>query len=119
MDNKVNTCEERFAQRAQKPTDAKPRAVSSWLEYCRGAKEEDEVKEEDESQTCLSDTERLERKQQYLRRQFVKEQWKCMNHCPSCGKCRILKGKDPEELYADFIDGKRTYMDITLEIRKR
>ena len=42
-----------------------------------------------------------------------------MNHCPSCGKCRILKGKDPEELYADFIDGKRTYMDITLEIRKR
>ena len=119
MDNKVNTCEERFAKRAQKPTEAKPRAISSLLEYCRGAKEEDEVKEEDESQTCLSDTERLERKQQYLRRQFVKEQWKCMNHCPSCGKCRILKGKDPEELYADFIDGKRTYMDITLEIRKR
>ena len=86
---------------------------------CRIATEEDEIKEEYESQTCLSDTESLERKQQYLRRQFVKEQWKCMNHCPSCGKCRILKGKDPEELYADFIDGKRTYMDITLEIRKR
>ena len=29
MDNKVNTCEERFAKRAQKPTDAKPRAISS------------------------------------------------------------------------------------------
>ena len=128
MDNKVNTCEERFAKRAQKPTDAKPRAISSsgaasaevnLFGLCRIATEEDEVKEEYESQTCLSDTERLERKQQYLRRQFVKEQWKCMNHCPSCGKCRILKGKDPEELYADFIDGKRTYMDITLEIRKR
>ena len=91
----------------------------SLLRLSRVATEEDEVKEEDESQTCLSDTKRLERKQQYLRRQFVKEQWKCMNHCPSCGKCRILKGKDPEELYADFIDGKRTYMDITLKIRKR
>ena len=29
MDNKVNTCEERFAKRAQKPIDAKPRAISS------------------------------------------------------------------------------------------
>ncbi len=51
------------------------------------------------------------------RRQYVEEQWKCLNHCPSCGKCRILRGKDPEDLYADFIDGKRSYMDITLEIR--
>ena len=49
---------------------------------------------------------------------YVDEQWKCLNHCPSCGKCHILKGRDPETLYADFIDGKRSYMDITLEIRK-
>ena len=49
---------------------------------------------------------------------YVKEQWKCLNHCPSCGKCHILRGRDPEILYADFIEGKRSYMDITKEIRQ-
>ncbi len=49
---------------------------------------------------------------------FVREQWKCLHNCELCGKCHILKGRDEEELYADYIDGKRPYMDITLEIRK-
>ena len=34
-----------------------------------------------------------------------------------CGKCHVLKGRSEEMLYADYIDGKRSYMDITLEIR--
>ena len=34
--------------REQKPSDAKPRAMSNLFEYCRGAKEEDEAKEEDD-----------------------------------------------------------------------
>ena len=50
---------------------------------------------------------------------YVLEAWKCLHDCESCGKCRILKGKDAEVLYADYIEGKRSYMDITLEIRNR
>lgn len=53
------------------------------------------------------------------RRSFVLDAWKCLSDCEACGKCRILKGRDAEQLYADYIDGKRTYMDITLEIRNR
>ena len=34
-----------------------------------------------------------------------------------CGKCHVLKGQGEEILYTDYIDGKRSYMDITLEIR--
>jgi len=49
---------------------------------------------------------------------FVQEQWECLNHCSSCGKCKILRGRDAEELYADYIDGVRSYMDISLGIRK-
>ena len=45
---------------------------------------------------------------------YVQEAWKCLHDCESCGKCRILKGKDAEVLYADYIEGKRSYMDITL-----
>ena len=51
------------------------------------------------------------------RQEFVREAWKCLHDCEMCGKCRILKGRDAEIVYADYIEGKRTYMDITLEIR--
>ena len=51
------------------------------------------------------------------RRAYVIEAWMCMHDCEACGKCRILKGKDAETLYADYIEGTKTYMDITLEIR--
>ena len=49
---------------------------------------------------------------------YVLEAWKCLNDCEACGKCRILRGRDPETLYADYIDGKRSYIEITLEIRR-
>ena len=48
---------------------------------------------------------------------YVLNEWKCLHNCELCGKCHILKGRCEELLYADYIDGKRSYMDITLEIR--
>ena len=53
------------------------------------------------------------------RQAYVVNAWRCLHDCESCGKCRILRGRDAETLYADYIEGKRTYMDITLEIRNR
>ena len=53
------------------------------------------------------------------RRAFVIDAWKCLHDCESCGKCRILKGLDPEMLYSDYINGIRPYIDITLEIRNK
>ncbi len=61
---------------------------------------------------------RIEQSTREERLTFVQDQWKCMHNCELCGKCHILKGRNEEKLYADYIDGKRTYMDITLEIRK-
>ena len=52
------------------------------------------------------------------RRAYVLEAWKCLHDCEMCGKCRILRGRDPETLYNDYIEGKRNYIDVTLEIRK-
>lgn len=48
---------------------------------------------------------------------YLLEAWKCLHDCEACGKYRILKGKDAEILYEDYIEGKRSYMDITFEIR--
>ncbi|MBO5703370.1 MAG: hypothetical protein J6R91_02180 [Bacteroidaceae bacterium] len=53
------------------------------------------------------------------RRAYVLEAWRCLYDCEACGKCRILCGLDAEGLYVDYIDGKRSYMDITLAIRNR
>ena len=53
------------------------------------------------------------------RRAYVLEAWKCLNDCEACGKCRILRGRNAETLYADYINGTRSYMEITLEIRSR
>lgn len=53
------------------------------------------------------------------RRAYVVNAWQCMHDCEACGKCRILKGKDAETLYADYINGKRSYMEVTLEIRNK
>ena len=51
------------------------------------------------------------------RRAYVLDAWKCLHDCEACGKCRILKGRDPETLYADYINGTCSYIDITLGIR--
>ena len=48
---------------------------------------------------------------------YILEAWKCLNDCEACGKCRILRGRDVETLYADYINGIREYIDVTLEIR--
>ena len=53
------------------------------------------------------------------RQAYVLDAWKCLHNCEICGKCHILKGRDLETLYADYIKGKRSYMDVTLEIRNR
>ena len=52
------------------------------------------------------------------RRAYVLEAWKCINDCEACGKCRILRGRDPETLYADYINGKRSYIEISLQIHR-
>lgn len=53
------------------------------------------------------------------RRNYVLSQWECQNNCEACGRCKILKGMDAEVLYADYIDGKRSYIEITLEHRNK
>ena len=60
---------------------------------------------------------RIENSTKEERRTYVLEAWKCLHDCEACGRCRILKGRDAELLYADYIEGKRSYMDITLKIR--
>ena len=48
---------------------------------------------------------------------YVRNEWACLHNCALCGKCHILRGRDEEQLYADYIEGKRSYVEITRELR--
>ena len=39
-----------------------------------------------------------------MRRAYVAEAWKCLHDCEMCGKCRVLRGREAEFLYADYIE---------------
>ena len=49
---------------------------------------------------------------------FVQDQWKCLHNCELCGKCHVLRRRCETEVFAEYIDGKREYLDLTLAIRK-
>ncbi len=61
----------------------------------------------------------IEQSTQEERRAYVLDAWKCLHNCELCGKCHVLKGQDVEILYADYIEGRRNYMEVTLDIRNR
>ena len=50
---------------------------------------------------------------------FIREEFKCLGNCLLCGKCSFLRGRDAEELYADYIEGIRSFRDITAEHRNK
>ena len=48
---------------------------------------------------------------------YVLGPWRCLHNCELCGKCSLLRGREAEVVYADYIEGRRSYMEITFEIR--
>ncbi|MCQ2208463.1 MAG: hypothetical protein MJZ02_09635 [Paludibacteraceae bacterium] len=51
------------------------------------------------------------------RKTYVLEEYKCISNCENCGLCKFLRGRDAETAYADYIAGKREFIEITKEIR--
>lgn len=48
---------------------------------------------------------------------YVQQAWRCMANCDLCGKCSILKGRDAETVYKDYIEGKKSYVEVSIELR--
>lgn len=49
------------------------------------------------------------------RRQYIKNAFLCIADCEMCGLCTVFRGKDPELAYADYISGKRSYLEVSQE----
>ena len=51
------------------------------------------------------------------RRQYIKDTFPCIADCDMCGLCTVFKGKDPERAHADYISGKRSYLEVSADYR--
>ncbi len=47
------------------------------------------------------------------RRAYIKKRFPCIADCDMCGLCKVFHGKDAETAYADYIDGDRSFMDVS------
>ncbi len=47
------------------------------------------------------------------RRKYIRNTFKCIADCDMCGLCTVFRGKDPELAYADYIMGKRDFIEVS------
>lgn len=47
------------------------------------------------------------------REQYIRERFKCISDCDSCGICTMYRNQDPLLVYQDYIGGTRNFMEIT------
>ena len=51
------------------------------------------------------------------RRTYIKNTFLCIDDFDLCGLCSEFRGKDPELAYADYISGKREFIDVSSDYR--
>ena len=47
------------------------------------------------------------------RRAYIKKRYPCLANCEMCGLCKVFRGKDAEHAYADYITGKRSFLEVS------
>ena len=52
------------------------------------------------------------------REEYIKNTYHCISDCDNCGLCKIFHGKQPEIIFADYIEGLREFIDIANEYKK-
>lgn len=60
----------------------------------------------------------IERSTPEEREAYIREALRCKSDCENCGMCRVFRGKTPEVVYAEYIAGKRSFAEITMEYRR-
>ena len=52
------------------------------------------------------------------RRTYIKERFPCIADCDMCGLCKVFHGKDPEMAYDDYINGTRSFSDVSDDYKR-
>jgi hypothetical protein len=51
------------------------------------------------------------------RREYIKKRFPCIADCDMCGLCKVFRGKDAEHAYDDYIQGKRSFLEVSADYR--
>ena len=52
------------------------------------------------------------------RRAYIKERFPCIADCDMCGLCKVFRGKDAETAYADYINGDRSFAEVSEDYKR-
>ena len=52
------------------------------------------------------------------RREYIKKRYPCIANCDMCGLCKVFRGKDAQTAYDDYIQGKRSFMEVSEDYRR-
>ena len=52
------------------------------------------------------------------RRVYIKNKYPCIADCDMCGLCKVFRGKDAETAYADYINGTRSFMEVSEDYKR-
>ena len=52
------------------------------------------------------------------RRAYIKERFPCIADCDMCGLCKVFRGKDAETAYADYIQGSRSFFEVSEDYKR-
>ena len=52
------------------------------------------------------------------RRVYIKQRFPCLADCDMCGLCRVFHGQDPENAYADYINGDRSFLEVSADYKR-
>ncbi len=47
------------------------------------------------------------------RRNYIRDRYPCIADCDMCGLCTVFRGKDAEAAYDDYIQGVRTFAEVS------
>ena len=51
------------------------------------------------------------------REDYIREHFRCISDCDNCGICAMFHNQEPLLVYRDYIDGTRSFFEITSEYR--
>ncbi len=52
------------------------------------------------------------------RRKYIKDRYHCIADCDMCGLCTVFRGKDAETVYADYIQGVRSFAEVSDDYKR-
>ena len=52
------------------------------------------------------------------RRKYIKDRYPCMADCDMCGLCKVFYGKDAETAYDDYIQGVRSFDEVSNDYKR-